>query len=480
MPQHDLVEGTVIGSDLGDWTVIETPGHAPSHVCLHQPEHRLLISGDHLLGRIALYFDYGWTPDPVGEFLASLDKVEALDARLALSGHGRPFTDVHGHVEGNRRLVAERLDAVRAALAEGPGTPYELAPRVYGEDWTPERRTWLMTKMLCWLRHLEVLGEASPDGRVPGDLEAAGGGLELPAMRIDEHLADGGPCFSFEFFPPKTDQGERNLGRALAELSRLDPAFVSVTYGAGGSTEQKAKTVDIVSHIKADYGLEAMAHFTCVGATTDDLRATLDHMRKSGIQNVLALRGDPPAGQEEWTATEGGLSYSRELIELIRAEYDFAIGAACFPETHIHAYSPASDLRYCKEKVDAGARFLITQLFFDNAVYYDFVARARDIGIDVPIIPGIMPVTDLGQLKRFTSMCGATIPDALLGELELRADSPEAVAELGVAYATLQCADLLANGAPGIHFYTLNKSHSTRAILGALRAMAPWRQRVAA
>jgi methylenetetrahydrofolate reductase (NADPH) len=299
-------------------------------------------------------------------------------------------------------------------------------------------------------------------------------------MRIDERLADGGPCFSFEFFPPKTDQGERNLGRALAELSRLEPAFVSVTYGAGGSTEQKAKTVDIVSHIKADYGLEAMAHFTCVGATTEDLRATLDHMRKSGIQNVLALRGDPPAGQDEWTATEGGLSYSRELIELIRGDYDFAIGAACFPETHIHASSPASDLRYCKEKVDAGARFLITQLFFDNAVYYDFVARARDIGIEVPIIPGIMPVTDLGQLKRFTSLCGATIPDALLNQLELRSDSAEAVAELGVAYATLQCADLLANGAPGIHFYTLNKSHSTRAILGALRAMAPWRQRVAA
>jgi methylenetetrahydrofolate reductase (NADPH) len=223
-----------------------------------------------------------------------------------------------------------------------------------------------------------------------------------------------------------------------------------------------------------------MAHFTCVGATTDELRAALDHMRKAGIQNVLALRGDPPAGQEEWTATEGGLSYSRELIELIRAEYNFAIGAACFPETHIHADSPESDLRYLKEKVDAGARFLITQLFFDNAVYYDFVARARDAGIDVPIIPGIMPVTDLGQLKRFTSMCGATIPDALLSELELRADTAEAVAELGVAYATLQCADLLANGAPGVHFYTLNKSHSTRAILGALQAMAPWRQRVAA
>src|ERR671930_118639 len=300
-------------------------------------------------------------------------------------------------------------------------------------------------------------------------------------MRFDERLAAGeGPCFFFEFFPPKTDQGERNLGRALAELSRLDPAFVSVTYGAGGTTEQKAKTVDIVSHIKADYGLEAMAHFTCVGATTEALRAPLDHMRKSGIQNVRALRGDPPLGQEEWTATDGGLSYSRELIELIRAEYEFAIGAACFPETHIHAESPESDLRYCKEKVDAGARFLITQLFFDNAVYYDFVARAREAGIDVPIIPGIMPITNVAQIRRFTSMCGATIPAGLLRELELRADQPEAVADFGVAYATMQCADLLANGAPGIHFYTLNRSPSTRAILSALRVMAPWRRAVEA
>src|SRR3954447_11390155 len=299
-------------------------------------------------------------------------------------------------------------------------------------------------------------------------------------MRIDERLADDGPCFSFEFFPPKTDQGERNLGRALAELSRLGPAFVSVTYGAGGSIEQKAKTVDIVSHIKADYGLEAMAHFTCVGATTGDLRATLDHMRKSGIQNVLALRGDPPAGQEEWTATEGGLSYSRELIEMIRAEYDFAIGAACFPEVHIHAESAESDLRYLKEKVDAGARFLITQLFFENAVYYDFVARAREAGIGVPIVPWIMPITNYQQIRRITSLCGSAIPAHLIAELDVRVNDPQAVTDFGVAYATLQCADLLANGAPGIHFYPLDRSPATRAILGALRCMAPWRGAVAA
>ena len=300
-------------------------------------------------------------------------------------------------------------------------------------------------------------------------------------MRIDDRLAAGGePTFSFEFFPPKTDEGERNLGRALAELSRLDPTFVSVTYGAGGSTTQKRKTVDIVSSIKAEHGLEAMAHFTCVGATVAELRETLDVMRDAGISNVLALRGDPPPGQTEWTATEGGLEYSRELIELIRDDYDFAIGAACFPEVHIHATSAEDDLRYCKEKVDAGARFLITQLFFDNACYWDFVARARELGIDVPIIPGIMPITNFGQIRRMTTLCGATIPDDLMRELGLRADQPDAVLDFGVAYATLQCADLLAKGAPGIHFYTLNRSTATRAILSALRVLAPWRDAVPA
>jgi methylenetetrahydrofolate reductase (NADPH) len=300
-------------------------------------------------------------------------------------------------------------------------------------------------------------------------------------MRIDERLASGSePSFSFEFFPPKTDEGERNLGRALAELSRLKPTFVSVTYGAGGSAEQKRKTIDIVSSIKATHDLEAMAHFTCVGATVAELRETLDIMRDAGINNVLALRGDPPPGETEWTATEGGLTYSRELIDMIRADYDFAIGAACFPEVHIHAESAESDLRYTKAKVDAGARFLITQLFFDNAAYWEFVAKARDAGIDVPIIPGIMPITNFEQIKRFTSLCGATIPDGLTTELGLRADQPDAVADLGVAYATLQCADLLAKGAPGIHFYTLNRSTATRAILSALRAMAPWRDAVPA
>ena len=297
-------------------------------------------------------------------------------------------------------------------------------------------------------------------------------------MRIDELLATSPePSFSFEFFPPKTPDGERNLEAALAELSHMGPTFVSVTYGAGGTEAQKRQTIEIVGRIKRDHGLETMAHFTCVGATESQLRETLDLMTATGIDNVLALRGDPPQGESEWTRTEGGLSYSRELIELIAADYDFSIGAACFPEVHVHSEDADSDLRFTKEKVDAGARFLITQLFFDNAVYYDFVARARALGIEAPIIPGIMPITNYAQLKRFTEMCGASIPAALRAELESRADDPDAVADFGVAYATLQCADLLANGAPGVHFYTLNKSPATRAILSALRTMSPWASR---
>ena len=291
-------------------------------------------------------------------------------------------------------------------------------------------------------------------------------------MRIDKLLEDDGPVFSFEFFPPRTEQGERNLYAALGELRTLDPAFVSVTYGAGGSTREK--TIEIVKRIRDRYGLEAMAHFTCVGATVAELQATLAEMRDAGIDNVLALRGDPPAGEERWEKTDGGLEYSRELVELITAGYPFAVGAACFPEVHLAAESAESDLKYTREKVDAGAKFLITQLFFDNQLYYDFVARARDNGIDVPIIPGIMPITNVAQIRRFTSMCGASIPPGLLRELELRSDQPEAVADFGVAYATMQCADLLANGAPGIHFCTLNRSPATRAILSALRLARPW------
>jgi methylenetetrahydrofolate reductase (NADPH) len=295
-------------------------------------------------------------------------------------------------------------------------------------------------------------------------------------MRIDEILTSATPVFSFEFFPPKTEAGEQNLYAALRDLKTLDPSFVSVTYGAGGSSREK--TIEIVKRIKDDFGLEAMAHFTCVGATVEQLRETLDEMRAAGIDNVLALRGDPPEGEEAWTKTEGGLEYSRELVELIGSDYEFAIGAACFPETHIHADSAESDLRYLTEKVGAGVDFLITQMFFDNDFYFDFVRRARGAGVTVPIIPGVMPITRVGQLERMATMCGSEIPDGLRSELHAREDDAEAVLDFGVAYATLQCSELLAAGAPGIHFYTLNRSPATRAILSALKLARPWERAI--
>jgi methylenetetrahydrofolate reductase (NADPH) len=295
-------------------------------------------------------------------------------------------------------------------------------------------------------------------------------------MRIDQILSGAKPIFSFEFFPPKTDVGEQNLYAALGELQKLEPSFVSVTYGAGGSTREK--TIEIVKRIREQYGLEAMAHFTCVGASVGELRGTLEEMRAAGIDNVLALRGDPPVGQEQWTKTDGGLEYSRELVELIAGEYPFAIGAACFPETHIHATTPEDDLEHLAAKVRAGVDFLITQLFFDNALYFRFVERARAAGIDVPIIPGIMPITQVGQVERMAKMSGSSIPEGLRGELHARGEDREAVLDFGVAYATLQCAELLAAGAPGIHFYTLNRSPATRAILSALKLAKPWEKAV--
>jgi methylenetetrahydrofolate reductase (NADPH) len=291
-------------------------------------------------------------------------------------------------------------------------------------------------------------------------------------MRIDRILGNRRPVFSFEFFPPKTDEGQRTLEGTLEILKDDTPDYVSVTYGAGGTTRER--TVEITKWIKQDLGIEAMAHLSCVGEPSERLAEILAEVESAGIQNVLALRGDPPRGQRDWTPHPGGLSYSVELIRLIHQQFDFSIGAACFPEVHPDAPGRASDLSYAREKVEAGATFLITQLFFDNELYFDFVEHARSAGIHVPIVPGIMPITNFNQIKKITGMCGATIPDELERELDGRADDPEAVAELGVAYATLQCSDLLARGAPGIHFYTLNRSPATRAILAAVRAAHPW------
>jgi len=291
-------------------------------------------------------------------------------------------------------------------------------------------------------------------------------------MRIDRILEEQRPCFSFEFFPPRDEAGLERLERALAELKEDEPAFVSVTYGAGGGT--RAGTVEVTKRIKRDLDIEAMAHLSCAGATVDELRRILDELATAGVENVLALRGDPPKGETEWRSAPGGLSYSTELAALISRHYDFTIGAACFPEVHPEAPSLAHDIGFLKEKIAAGASFLITQLFFDNDLYFDFVDEVRAAGIAVPIVPGIMPITNYSQIKRFTEMIGASIPATLEHELSARADDAEAVTQLGVAYATGQCWDLLARGAPGIHFYTLNKSPATRSIMAALRASRPW------
>jgi methylenetetrahydrofolate reductase (NADPH) len=287
----------------------------------------------------------------------------------------------------------------------------------------------------------------------------------------------GEPVFSFEFFPPKTDEGVRQLFETVEALRPLGPAYVSVTYGAGGST--RARTLELVTRLKRETEVEAMAHITCVGASRDEIAAVLDEVHEAGIQNVLALRGDPPRGQTRFEPHPDGFRYASELVAYVREQRDrwrFCIGAAAYPEGHVETPDLAVDLANLKRKVDAGADFLVTQLFFRNAHYFQFVERARASGIQVPILPGIMPFTNVDQVERFTAMCGAKIPPALRAAMEVRREDAEGALQLGVAHAALQCADLLRRGAPGIHFYTLNRSPSTRAIVAALRASEPWRE----
>ncbi|MFN2449141.1 MAG: methylenetetrahydrofolate reductase [NAD(P)H] [Candidatus Baltobacteraceae bacterium] len=292
-------------------------------------------------------------------------------------------------------------------------------------------------------------------------------------MRITHALATQRPFFSFEFFPPRTDEAHRHLLEAAWTLRALRPAFVSVTYGAGGST--RARTIEVSKQMQSEIGLNVMAHVTCSGSSRADLRGVLNDLEAAGIQNVLALRGDPPKDAAAFEPAANGFSYANELVAMLKRNYRFCIGGACYPEKHIEAASFADDLQYLKMKVDAGAEFLITQLFFDNDKYFAFVEKVRRAGVRVPVLPGIMPITNFEQIRRFTAMCGATVPPKLLAELEARRDDPEAIQDLGVAFATLQAAELLARGAPGIHFYTLNKSPATRAIVSALLAATAWR-----
>ena len=289
-------------------------------------------------------------------------------------------------------------------------------------------------------------------------------------MRISELLQRGYPAFSFEFFPPKSDDGLDKLWTVLQELRELKPSFVSVTYGAGGST--RARTVELTQRIKRELGIEAVAHLTCVGSTRDELAQVLDELEAAGIENVLALRGDPPRGEQRFQVTPGGFAYASELVAFVKSRWSFCVGGACYPEGHLEAPSKYQDLHALKAKVDAGADFLISQLFFDNRFYFDFVDRAQAARIEVPIIPGLMPIQNVEQIKRFTKMCGASIPEELGLQLERRVEQPERVHELGVVHATIQALGLIQGGAPGIHFYTLNKSTATREILTAMRMSA--------
>jgi methylenetetrahydrofolate reductase (NADPH) len=291
-------------------------------------------------------------------------------------------------------------------------------------------------------------------------------------MRISDALATQRPFFSFEFFPPKDDEGSHRLLETIEALQPLRPAFVSITYGAGGST--RARTVALAKEIRQQIGLTVVAHVTCVGATRADLRAVFDDVARAGIENVLALRGDPPNGAA-FEPVPGGFAHASELIAMLRRNYGFCIGAACYPEKHPEASSIEDDLRYLKVKADAGADFLVSQLFFDNAHFFEFERRARAAGIGLPLLPGLMPITNFGQIQRFVAICGASIPPKLRVEMEARRGDIKAVEDLGVAYASMQALGLLQAGAPGIHFYTLNRSPATRAIVSSLLAASAWR-----
>ena len=284
-------------------------------------------------------------------------------------------------------------------------------------------------------------------------------------MKIREILQEK-RTVSCEFFPPREEDGIPAVFRAIDRVGAFNPDFISVTYGAGGST--RAFTERITMQVKQETDLEVMAHLTCVAQTREEVHNVLERLDEAGVENVIALRGDPPRGQENFVAAEGGFGHATELIDHIRANFDFGLAAACYPEGHTESPDLDSDIRYAREKVDRGADFLITQLFYDNRYFFEFMERALSAGIDVPIIPGILPILNTAQIRRFTSLCGATIPPDLDTRLEEYAEDDNAVRELGVEYASRQVEELWENGVPGIHFYVLNRSYSVSRILANL------------
>lgn len=277
---------------------------------------------------------------------------------------------------------------------------------------------------------------------------------------VADHVQGGGKSFSFEFFPPKTDVGERNLWQTINDLHDLAPTFVSVTYGAGGSTRDR--TIRVTGRIAQETDLLPVGHLTCVGATREELGDVIDAYAEAGVHHILALRGDPPGDLgAEWETHPGGLDHADELVTLVDSRGDFTVGVAAFPEGHPEASSLDDDAKVLRSKQESGADFAVTQFFFDPADYFRLVERADIHGVDLPIIPGIMPVTNVTQIERFAKLSGAEFPTALADRFHAVADDPEAVVDLGVEVAATMCAELLAQGAPGLHFYTLNRSNAT-------------------
>lgn len=287
-------------------------------------------------------------------------------------------------------------------------------------------------------------------------------------MKIADLYGRGKFGLSFEIFPPKTTVGESQLFTALDALMAYRPSFVSCTYGAAGSTREQ--TLDLTVRIVETFGVMAVAHRTCVGSTIEEIRQWVKGAINRGIENIVALRGDPPKGETIFKKPEGGFGYANELVALIRREFPrVSLAVAGYPETHREAPSPAIDLANLKRKVEAGADAVITQLFYDNRDFFDFRRRYHDAGMTVPLIPGILPVVNVGQIQRITSMCGAKVPPSFLRELDACQDDPNGQADIGIRYAIRQCRELLDAGIPGLHFYLLNKSEATIRILEALQ-----------
>ncbi len=286
-------------------------------------------------------------------------------------------------------------------------------------------------------------------------------------MKLSEIYKSDQVVISLELFPPKTEKGMAALDKHVAELMAFQPSYITCTYGAGGSTRER--TLEILAKVRQKFSVPVTAHLTCVGSTVDELRDFLRRARAVGVSSIMALRGDPPEGQESFQAVEGGLRYANELVALIRAEFpEFGIAVAGYPETHREAPNRTVDLENLKRKVDAGADVVITQLFYDNEDFYRFRDRCEAIGIQVPIVPGILPVTNLAQIRRITALCGASLPPRLLQRLEVHKDNEQGQFDVGVYHATRQVEDLVSRGVPGIHFYCLNRSRAVATILRAL------------